>query len=210
MKYWILEILKAFAIPAILMIVTLFFILKFIDVRNQEISRVVLGVMIGVVLGFTADLSKRSLDDLLKKQKLRKVSFRLLEQDAKGIYRTIWVYDSMMKNEKIPKEFKGRIPPELRLRYWEKLKESTEFLVLGTEEPFNRIFEQMWNFEEINEQIALAKQDNQEARVFAQAFYRVTIDEQSHKKLLLFFKSEKEIEEFRKHIEAVEQGHDRS
>ena len=68
----------------------------------------------------------------------------------------------------------------------------------------------MWSFEQINEQIALAKQNNQQAGVFAQTFYRVTIDEQSHKKLLLFFKSEKEIEEFRKHIEAVEQGHDRS
>ncbi len=74
MKYWILEILKAFAVPAILIIVTLFFILEFIDIRNQEISGVVLGVMLGVVLGFTADLSKRSLDDLLKKQKLRQVS----------------------------------------------------------------------------------------------------------------------------------------
>ncbi len=89
MKYRILEILKAFAIPAILIIVTLSFILKFIDVRNQEMSGVVLGVMLGVILGFAADLIKRGLDDLLKKQKLRKVSLKLLEEDAKGIYRTI-------------------------------------------------------------------------------------------------------------------------
>ena len=210
MKYWILKILRAFAIPAILIIVTLFFILKFIDVRNQEISGVVLGVMLGVILTFAADLSKRGLDDL-KKQKLRKVSLKLLEEDAKGIYRTIWIYDRIMKNEKISKKFKGVIPPELTLKYWKNLKESSEFLMLGAEEPFDKIFEKMWNFEQINEQIALAKQGNQEASVFAQTFYRVTIDEQSHKKLLLFFKSEKEIEELdRKHIEATEQGHDRS
>ncbi len=211
MKYWILERLKAFTIPVILVIVTLFFILKFIDVGNQEISRVVLGVMLGVILGFTADLSKRRLDDLLKKQKLRKVSRKLLEEDAKGIYRTIWIYDRMTKNGKIPKELKGGIPPELNLRYWKNLKKSSEFLMLGAEEPFDKIFEKMWNFEQINKQIALAEQGSQKASAFAQTFYRVTIDEQSHKKLLLFFKSEKEIEELdRKHIEADEQGHDRS
>lgn len=210
MKYWILEILKAFAIPAILTIVTLSFILKFIDVRNQEISGVVLGVMLGVILGFTADLSKRGLDDLLKKQKLRKVSLKLLEEDAKGIYRTIWLYDRIMKDEKIPKEVKAHIPPELNLKYWRNLKESNEFLMLGAEEPFDKIFEEMWNFEQINEQIALTKQGNQQASAFARAFYKLAIDEQSHKKLLLFFKSEKEIEELdRKHIEAAEQGHDR-
>ncbi len=210
MKYRILEILKAFAIPAILIIVTLSFILKFIDVRNQEVSGVVLGVMLGVILGFAADLIKRGLDDLLKKRKLRKVSLKLLEEDAKGIYRTIWVYDRMMKNEETRNEFKGVTPPELSLRYWEKLKESSEFLMLGAEEPFDKIFEKMWNFEQINEQIALAKQGNQQAGAFARAFYKVATDEQFHKKLLLFFKSEKEIEEFRKHIEAVKQGHDRS
>ena len=160
MKYRILETLKAFAIPAILIIVTLSFILKFIDVRNQEVSGVVLGVMLGVILGFAADLIKRGLDDLLKKRKLRKVSLKLLEEDAKGIYRTIWLYDSMMKDEKIPKEVKGNIPPELNLRYWKSLKESIEFLMLGAEEPFDKIFEEIWNFEQINDQIALTKQGN--------------------------------------------------
>jgi len=211
MKYRILEILKAFAIPAILIIVTLSFILKFIDVRNQEMSGVVLGVMLGVILGFAADLIKRGLDDLLKKQKLRKVSLKLLEEDAKGIYRTIWLCDRAMKDEKRLKEVQGHIlPSELNLKYWKNLKESNEFLMLGAEEPFDKIFEKMWNFEQINEQIALAKQGNQQAGAFARAFYKVATDEQFHKKLLLFFKSEKEIEEFRKHIEAVEQGHDRS
>lgn len=210
MKYWILEILKAFAIPAILIIITLFFILEFIDVRNQEISRVVLGMMLGVILGFTADLSKRGLDDLLKKQKLRKVSLKLLEEDAKGIYLTIWLYDGMMKDEKIPKEAKGQIPPELNLKYWKNLKESNEFLMLGAEEPFDKIFEEMWNFEQINEQIALAKQGNQQAGAFARIFYKVVADEQSHKKLLLFFKSEKQIEELdKRHIEAVKEKHDK-
>jgi len=209
MKYRVLEILKAFAIPAILIIVTLSFILKFIDIRNQEISGVVLGVMLGVILGFAADLIKRGLDDLLKKQKLRKVSLKLLEEDAKGIYRTIWLYDRIMKDEKIPREVKAHIPPELNLKYWKNLKESNEFLMLGAEEPFDKIFEKMWNFEQINEQIALAKQGNQQAGAFARAFYKVATDKQFHKELLLFFKSEKEIEELdRKHIEAVEQGHE--
>lgn len=210
MKYWILEILKAMVIPAILIIITLFFILEFIDVRNQEISRVVLGVMLGIILGFTADLIKRGFDDLLKKQKLRKVSLRLLEENTKEIYRTIWLYDRIMKDEKIPKEVKGHIPPELNLKYWKNLKESNEFLMLGAEEPFNKIFEEMWNFEQINEQIALTKQGNQQAGAFARTFYKLAADEQSHKKLLLFFKSEKEIEELdKKYIEAVKERHNK-
>ena len=82
--------------------------------------------------------------------------------------------------------------------------------MLGAEESFDKIFEEIWNFEQINDQIALTKQGNQQASALARVFYKVATDEQFHKKLLLFFKSEKEIEEFRKHIEAVKQGHDRS
>ncbi|MBI4620522.1 MAG: hypothetical protein HY739_10215 [Desulfobacterales bacterium] len=208
MKYWVLEILKSFSIPFILIIVTVFFIFNSIDVKNQETSRLVLGVMLGIILGFSADLTKRGLDDLLKKQKFRKISLKLLEEDAKSIYRIIWSYDRMMKSPNTPPELKGHIPAELKLKYWANLKENNEFLMLGVEDPFNKIFEEMWNFEQINEQISLAKQGNQQAAIFARTFYKLAADEQSHKKLLLFFKSEKEIEELdKKYIDVAKERH---
>ncbi|GAH66272.1 unnamed protein product, partial [marine sediment metagenome] len=51
MKYWILEILKILAIPAIFIFITIITLTGFIDINNQEISNVVLGVMLGIILG---------------------------------------------------------------------------------------------------------------------------------------------------------------
>jgi len=77
MKYWILEMLKAFAIPVILIIITIIVFIKFVGINNQETSHIVLGIMLGVILGFTADLIKRGLDDLSNLHKMRKISLRL-------------------------------------------------------------------------------------------------------------------------------------
>jgi len=50
MKYWILEILNIFAIPAILILAVIVTLLSLIDINIQETSNVVLGVMLGVHL----------------------------------------------------------------------------------------------------------------------------------------------------------------
>lgn len=200
MKYWSSELLKAFAIPAIFIIVTLFFMLSFVDVKSKDTSRIVLGVMLGVVLGFTADLSKKGLDDLLKKQKLRKTSLKLLEEDAKGLYRMCWAYANLIRSQT---QMQPRLPPEYNLRYWKALQKDNDFLMLGAEEPFGKIFKSMWGFEEINEQVLLAKKGDREAENFARGLYKLYVENESHKKLLLLFKTEKEIEELdKRYIEA--------
>ena len=198
MKYWFLEILKAFAIPAILILLAVAFFKRFIDINNQEISNVVLGVMLGVVLGFSADLIKRGLDDLTKMQKLKKISLRLLEQDADSAYRGIYIWGLFQKADNIPIEDKASIPPEIDLKYWNFLKRDKEFLMLGASEPFNKIFNIMWDFEKTNYLIELAKRGNKGAIQLAIALYNLNVKDGIHRKLLRMFKTEQEIEEIDK------------
>ena len=209
MKYWLLEILKAFAVPIVLIIVTITALLRSIDINNQETSQIVIGVMLGVVLGFSADLIKRGFDDLTKTQRLRKISLKLLEQDADSTYRGIYLWGLFQKADNIPIEDKAHIPPEIDLKYWNFLKQDKEFLMLGANEPFNEIFNIMWDFEKINYQIELAKRGNKGAFQLAIGLYQITIKEGIHKKLLLMFKTEQEIKEIDEKYSKPKEGSDK-
>ena len=200
MKYWILEILKIFAIPAILILTIIIILPRFIDINFQETSNVVLGVMLGVVLGFSADLIKRGLDDFTKTQKLKKISLRLLGEDAEGIYRLHWLWEwaRKYKSSQISEDIKKQIPPMINLNYWDILKHDKEFLLLGTDNPFNEIFKSMWNFESINSQIKLAEEGDKDAANLSVKLFEITVKEKYHKKLLLLFKTEQEIKELDK------------
>jgi len=194
-KYWFSEILKAFLVPTILIIITIITLVTFIDINNQETSHIVIGIMLGVILGFTADLIKRGLDDLNKLQKMRKISFRLLEEDAEDIYRIVWLWSWNWKFS----HKSDLVQPEFNLKYWNLLKQDKEFLMLGVNEPFNEIFKMMWNFEKINYQTKLAKKVSRKTYLGNQStFYQLTILKNAHKKLLLMFKTEKEIKEIDK------------
>ena len=210
MKYWILEILKTFSMPAILILIIIVVLTKFIDINNQEISYIVLGVMLGVILGFTADLIKRGFDDLSKTQRLKKISLKLLEQDAESIYRGIHLWSLFQKASDIPMEAKASIPAEINLKYWNFLKQDKEFLMLGANEPFNKIFYIMWDFEKINYQIEWAKRGNKGAFQLAIGLYQLTVKDEIHKKLLLMFKTEQEIEEINEKYPKPNEGSDKS
>ena len=200
MKYWILEILKIFAIPAILILVVFVTLLRFIDINIQETLNVILAVMLGITLGFSADLVKRGLDDFTKTQKLKKISLRLLGEDAEGIYRLHWLWEwaRKYKSSQISEDIKKQIPPMINLNYWDILKHDKEFLLLGTDNPFNEIFKSMWNFESINSQIKLAEEGDKDAANLAIKLFDITVKEKYHKKLLLLFKTEQEIKELDK------------
>ena len=193
MKYWFLEILRAFAIPVILILIIIIVFAKFIDINNQETSYIILGIILGVILGFAADLTKRGLDELYKLQKMRKISLRLLEEDAEDIYRIVWLWFWGLSH------ISDYIQPEIDLKYWNLLKQDKEFLMLGVNEPFNEIFKMMWNFEKINYQTKLAKKESRKTYLGNQStFYKLTVLKNAHKKLLLMFKTEKEIKEIDK------------
>ena len=198
MKYWFLEILKAFAIPVILIIITIVFFIKFIYINNQETSHIVLGIMLGVILGFTADLIKRGLDDLSKLHKMRKISRRLLEEDAEDIYLLLWLYERAQKSNQISEDVKKQLPPMIDFKYWNLLKQDKEFLLLAVTEPFNKIFNYMWGFEKTNSQIRLAERGSKEATNIAIKSYKSHVKKEDHKKLLLFFKKEQEIKKLDK------------
>jgi len=209
MKYWILEISKILAIPAIFILMTIVILTRFIDINNQEISNVVLGVMLGVILGFSADLIKRGIDDLTKTRRLSKISLKLLEQDAENIYKEIYLWSLFQKADNIPMEAKAHIPAEIDLKYWNFLKQDKEFLMLGANEPFNKIFHIMWDFEKINYQIELAKRGNKGAFQLAIGLYQLTVKDEIHKKLLLMFKTEQEIKEIDEKYPKPKEGSDK-
>ncbi len=198
MKYWILEILNAFTIPAILIVIVIVVLTTFIDINNQEISQIVLALMLGVIFGFSADLIKQGLNDLTKMKKLRKMSLRLLEEDAEDIYLLLWLYEWAQKSNQISEDVEKQLPPMIDFKYWNFLKQDKEFLLLGVNEPFNTIFNNMWNFEKINSQIRLAERGNKEAAELAIRLYNITVEKGSHKRLLLLFKTEQEIKELDK------------
>src|SRR5665648_356594 len=115
MKYWISEIVKIFAIPAILIFAVIVTLIKFININIPETSNVILGVMLGVALGFSADLIKRGLDEFIKTRKFKKISLRLLGADAENIYRTFWIWEWAQKSFQKPKDIKKLIPPMINL-----------------------------------------------------------------------------------------------
>ena len=192
MKYWTFEILKALAIPAILILTTIIVFKKFININNQETSYIILGIMLGVILGFTADLIKKGLDDLSKLYKMRKISLRLLEEDAEDIYLIVRRWLSSLTSKS------GYTPPEFSLKYWNLLKQDKEFLLLGVNEPFNKIFKMMWYFEKINYQFKLEKNEGRKTYLSKPPSYQLIISQQPHRKLLLMFKTEQEIKEIDK------------
>jgi len=198
MIYWTFEILRVVLVPVILVLMVYLYLSKFTNVKDQETSGIILGAVVGVVLGFAANLIQDGFNDLYKKHQMREVASKLLGEDVKGVYHTIWLWDNLMKNPTVPEEIKRQIPPEFDLNYWNTMKEDKEFLMLGNNDPFDKIFEEMWNFEKINEQIKLAKQGDKQAYQLAILFYKRVVDDGSCKKLLPYFMNKDQIEELNK------------
>ena len=187
------EIVRPFVVPILLIAVIVWFLYGRINLKNEEISRVVLGVMLGVILGFCADMIKRGLDDVTEKKQLQNVSILLLKEDAKNIYHKLWIWNRIINSKNTPQEIKDSLPPEFDLKYWSTLKKNMEFLMLGANEPFSEIFKEIWAFEEIDDLIKSAKQGDKTAYMFARAMYDSALEVNAHKKLLLHFMTEKEI-----------------
>ncbi len=118
------------------------------DANTQSI---VLGIVLGTSLGFTADLFKRSIDDFRKKSQIRSVAKTLLAHDALSIFRTMELYRRALADPNLPEDIKkGGLPPGLDLHYWEFLSSDKEFILLASEEPFSGYYRRMWDFEKLN------------------------------------------------------------
>ena len=187
----------AFAIPIVflLLIVGVFGRILKPGKMKEEAFNVVLGVALGVMLGFVADITKRSYDDFQQTRKLKVASLALLENDARQVFRTLWLHDTLIKAKHVPSRIKPRFPPFLEMHYWTSLKQSNDFLLLSSEEPFRKIFWLMWEFEKLNGYVVAAKAGDPKATQIATVVCGHLIDRQIHRELLSLFLSEKEIEE---------------
>ena len=202
MFYHIKKIFNFLWFPTLL-IIGIFFILSKITNLNQEKSfDIVLGVALGVVLGFVADIAKSKIDELQSFLRLRKTALKLLEDDTKKVYTTVSMIKSAIENvEKAPKEIqetiKNSLPPKFELRYWRQLNKNNDFLFLGSEKPFTEIFNDFWELEKLNELItkALNKKDKQ-SFMFAFAISRQMMQDNFHINLLKKFITESDIEKF--------------
>ncbi len=194
--------------PILLLALFVFLAFKITGYQNPETINVTLGVMLGVALGFIADISKRSLDDFQKKNTLRKVAFALLKNDAEDIYRSMESIGEMRVNKhKAPKELQNAIdqqlPPPLELRYWKRLNQDNSFILLGSEEPFKSIFNDLWSIEQINKQIEQALQQNKQSYMFAMAMYNTSLEQRFHEELLTKFMESVELEDFKKNWRTI-------
>ena len=194
--------LKSLLIPGFL--IGLIILALWITLGGQDKSthQAIYGLMFGVALGFSVDILKRSLEEIGKDRALKKTVQKILEQDAKDIYRTVWLYTSLLESDKVPSEVKEQvrkqIPPAFKLRYWKRIKENEDFLlVLGSDPWFNEVYGLFFDVEEINDQIERAQGADPRAYQFAQAFYQTLIESKNHEELLEKFVGEKGVKEFK-------------
>lgn len=190
------ELLKIIWFPLSILAV---FIIVFIAVGGNLIKEVLIGsfggALVGVILGFIAEMIREGFKEFQVKLRDRKIYLRLLEEDAKSAHHTIWLYTRLINDTRVPQEVKNQIPVDFDLRYWSQLSRDSNFLRFGSEAPFDKIFRIMWNLEKVNEQIFKARTKDPQAFQFAHAFYNMTIEDKQTNKLLKCFMSKEEIEE---------------
>ena len=189
------DFLHSLAIPIGFLIAACVGLFKLARVKDKEISRAVIGVALGVVLGFVADIMKRSYDDFRNTRQLKSASMVLLKNDAKSIYRTLWFYDQLRKSPTGPEELKKQAgPAKLDMNYWNSLKKTNGFLLLASQSPFDEIFRQMYDFEKINQELESGIAGDPNAMRLGTAFFVSAVNEGAHRELLRLFMSDQEID----------------
>jgi hypothetical protein len=101
-----------------------------------------------------------------------------------------------------PKGIEHAIPPKFEMRYWEKLSQRDDFLLLATEPLFSTLFKWFWEFENLNSLIYSARVSEDEtekknARMFAYAISRQILKDEGHITLLGLFLDSEELTTYR-------------
>lgn len=202
MGYWMSDFFSSFWFP-LLFIGIAGFLLYRVKPGPGGSSHEILGVALGVVLGFVSQVTISTYDQFRKDQQLKRAAIKLLQQDAEGIYRIMWLYDGLLKLKRPETAgVESSVPPRLKMQYWDKLKQDQNFLLLAQDRRFAHIFRQFWEFETINELIDKAQTGDTNATRMAISIYQLAVKENNHRDLLLLFLSQNEIDELdRKHRE---------
>lgn len=204
MTFKIRGLLQLWPIP-ITILVVIALLSYFNKPGNSDSYNVVLGVTLGVVMGFLVDLSKRTLDQFHSEARLRRTARKLLEQDAKSIYRTFELYKGLIASKDQPNAPPGVenfLPPTLEMRYWGKLTNRDDLLDLASEKPFDKWFKRFWELEKVNELIKSLREktaeDVDKAKYgVALAISRQIIRDNDHEKLLRLFLTKEEFESYK-------------
>lgn len=151
------------------------------------------GALVGVLLGFIAEIIRENFKDFQKENKDREIYLKLLKEDAKCAHYVLWAYKKFIQNPTISESEKNQIPPEFGLKYWTQLSKDQNFLKFGIETPFDKIFEIMWDLEKINDQTSKAEKGNRYAYRVAEEFYKIIIEKEKTLKLLLCFMKKEDI-----------------
>jgi hypothetical protein len=176
--------LSSFWLPVVIVTISCLFCWRVFGYGNHDVSKSAIGIMLGVLLGFTADITKRSWDDFQQLRRIKKAARTLLRLDAQEIARTLEIY------RRAQRQMPNLAPLGLPLHNWERLQTDNSFLVLAAEKEFERAFAEFWEFEKINAQLEAGRTN------FAFVMTRSALDSENHKKLLRHFMSAEEANGF--------------
>jgi hypothetical protein len=186
------------------------FILWRIKIKaGTDASKEVIGIALGVILGFVSQITFTSFNEFQKEQQLKTIAFKLLKQDAVDIYECMRGYELMNKsNETIaskPNLIKYEVPFNFGekgagvMNYWPVLRKDYNILLLANDERFNEIFRYFYGLETIGSLMDQYRLNgNKQARNIAMGMFNSYIKEGFHRKLLLHFMSTKDIDKLDK------------
>lgn len=200
------DLAKILVILVILLILLGLFLFYFGKLGNSESFNVVLGISLGIFAGFFADAAKKDWDIYQERKTFKKTVFKLLEQDAKSIFRTYEMWGDIRKTigkPGTPQGIENYLPPPLEMKYWDKLSQKDEFLLLAEDEKFENIFRRFWDFEKVARLIEEAGEGDKtdervkQAYMFAMAMSQQTLEDRSHESFLNFFLTPDDIETYK-------------
>ena len=204
-RYWTMDLFSAIWLPVLFILVAGKVLSKIHRGSDKKHSQEVIGIALGVILGFVSQVTIGSFDEFRKEQQFKQAANRLLQQYAENIYRNMWLFDGLLKIKSPATEGMDRsIPPRIDMPYWETLKKNSSFLFLARDERFAKIFYDFWQLEEIYHLLDKGHAGDKEAARMAIAIYHAALRHQAHRTLLLRFITTEEIGELdRKHKERM-------
>lgn len=181
-RYWISDLLAAVWLPLIFIVAGSWALVRFHRKDGKRHTEEVIGIALGVILGFVSQVTVNSFDEFRKDQQTKKAAWRILEHDAEAIYR-----DTSHPSKD------HDVPPHIDMPYWETLQKEPDFLVLARDDRFAEVFQDFWRLEEVNQAIDRANKGDKEAARVAETLYQDTVAHHARRELLQHFLSSEEI-----------------
>lgn len=198
--------LKVFIPLLILLVFLVLFLFYLGKIGNADSFNVVLGISLGVFVSFIADVSKKDWDKYQERKVFKRTVLKLLEQDAKSIFRIFEMWSGLRETigkPGTPPGVENSLPPNLEMKYWDKLSQKDEFLLLADQNNFEEIFSWFWDIEKLKkfmmdvENGDVQDKKTKQSYMFAMAISLDFLKERSHEKLLKLFLGGKATEEYK-------------